>query len=262
MGTVQLPSLDAILQIKDPDQRFEALVNTMGILIKNLSEINGYINSKNIFEAGGWRVGRTELASKDKDVGMSTEDTAADDVRFWAGSTTKETAPWNVTKSGKMTATGALIQSSDGYPKVVIDPATDLIAVYFDANTYIRIFPNYLGDTPVIEFVDGATSTYLGYFNTLNKFTISHDGAANIDISTLGGDILLIANSGEINLIGTTVEVPSWTALVNAATSQTLQAALNAKANGSGISGTVYVASTSGGAATTPITFSNGVRTS
>ena len=55
MGVVSLPSLDAILQIQDPNKRFEELVNTMGILIKNLTEINGYINSKNIFEVGGWR---------------------------------------------------------------------------------------------------------------------------------------------------------------------------------------------------------------
>ncbi len=104
MGTISLPNLDAIMQIKDPEQRFEALVNTVGILIKNLSEMNGYINSKNVLEVGGWLVNNTQLASKDNDVGMSTEDTGADDVRFWAGDAKDGSPKFKVTKSGILTA--------------------------------------------------------------------------------------------------------------------------------------------------------------
>jgi len=105
MGTISLPNLDDIMQIKDPDRRFEELVNTVGILIKALSEINGHVNSKNIFEVGGWRVAPKQLASSDGDVGFSTEDTAADDRRIWAGDAKDASPAFYVTKSGKMFAT-------------------------------------------------------------------------------------------------------------------------------------------------------------
>lgn len=108
MGIVSLPSLDAILQIQDPNKRFEELVNTMGILIKNLTEINGYVNSKNIFEVGGWRVSNDELKSSDGDVGMATTDTAADDIRFWAGDAKTGTPKFKVTKAGILSATDGI----------------------------------------------------------------------------------------------------------------------------------------------------------
>jgi hypothetical protein len=110
MGIISLPNLDAILQIKDPDQRFEALVNTVGILIKNMSEFNGHINSKNVFEVGGWRVNNTQLVSKDGDVGMSTEDTGSDDIRFWAGDAKDGSPNFKVTKAGILTAVDGVFE--------------------------------------------------------------------------------------------------------------------------------------------------------
>lgn len=48
MGLIRLPSLDDILDIKDPEARFEALLNMLGLLMKSLSEINGYITTQNV----------------------------------------------------------------------------------------------------------------------------------------------------------------------------------------------------------------------
>jgi len=68
---------------------------------------NYYLNqmdSDNISEVGGWRVTPEQLASKDGDVGMSTADTGADDIRFWAGDVITGTPLFYVTKSGKLFA--------------------------------------------------------------------------------------------------------------------------------------------------------------
>ncbi|MDQ0062389.1 hypothetical protein [Paenibacillus harenae] len=264
MGTVSLPNLDSILQIKDPDKRFEELVNTVGILIKNLSEINGYINSKNVFEVGGWRVNSKDMSSIDKDVGMSTEDTTADDTRFWAGSPDKDTAPWRVTKSGKMTATGALIQSSDdSYPRVVFDPDSDLFGAYATATNFINIKASDAGE-PLLYFDNGVNlirHALLG--NTYNLGVVGNFDLAATDNLTIQGT----GTSSTITLKPGTgasgrVTVPSWTKLYSTGDIQSLQTALNAKANSfSGATSTVYVATTSGGPATTPISFSNGIRT-
>lgn len=63
MGLINLPSVDDIMQIKDPNRRTEALIELVGRLMKDLRELNGYMNSKNIFEVGGWRVTGDKLSS-------------------------------------------------------------------------------------------------------------------------------------------------------------------------------------------------------
>lgn len=200
MGVVSLPNLDAIMQIQDPDQRFEALVNTVGILIKNLSEINGYMNSKNLFEAGGWLVKSTELASKAGDVGMSSEATAADDVRFWSGGTNKNTAPWRVTESGKMTATGALIQSADGsYPRVVMDPDGDLFGAYKDSTDYIEIDSDYVGSPSINIYEDGAIRGQISSLSLKLRLASSSD----LDLVSSSGDVVVSPASGKHLRVGT-----------------------------------------------------------
>jgi hypothetical protein len=72
--------------------------------------MNGYINSKNVFEVGGWRVNNTQLVSKDGDVGMSTEDTGADDIRLWAGDAKDGSPKFKVTKSGILTAVDGVFE--------------------------------------------------------------------------------------------------------------------------------------------------------
>lgn len=66
--------------------------------------VNGRIDSKNVFEVGGWRVTLEQMSSKDGDVGFSTEDTGADDIRIWAGDAKDGVPKFVVTKSGILTA--------------------------------------------------------------------------------------------------------------------------------------------------------------
>lgn len=217
MGLINLPNVDEIADEKDPKKQMEMMLNTMGILMKNLSELNGFINSKNVFEQGGWRVKDKSLESKDGDVGMSTEDTTADDVRFYAGGTDKDIAPWRVHKSGKMVATGALIQSADGtYPRIVMDPDSDLFGAYATALRSIVIGANLSG-YPYLEFTDAGSNINFGYST-----------GAGLNISS-GGDLDL--RPRDLYLYPTLLtHVPNWGTVRSDGQSETLQDALDEKA--------------------------------
>ena len=207
----------------DPDADLEAVKNYIIRLERKLDYIinGGVLDSQNMFEVGGWRVTADELASKDGDVGMSTEDTPADDVRFWAGGTNKNTAPWRVTESGKMNATGATIESAAGYPKVVFDPNGNLLGVYLDPGNYIEFRPYYLG-SPVINFYnDGVLRGQIV--------------AQNDELNVIGGTkLILTASGGNVVLEPTAsyvVEIQSWSRLYSSLDKKTLQQSLNEKAD-------------------------------
>lgn len=198
MGLINLPSLDDITSMKDPKQQMEALVNTMGLLMKSLSELNGYINSKNVLEVGGWRVDASALQSKDGDVGMSTADSAFDDVRFWAGDINPDMAPFRVTKSGKAYLTGAVISSGGTYPKVVMDPASALFGAYTSATEYLEVRSQHYSSgysTPLVEFGYGGNVAFM-YYN-----------AAGFGLS-VADDININANGDYVKL--SHARVPDW----------------------------------------------------
>ena len=309
-----------------PDPQFNDIVNKVNTLVAELQNLMLGVDSINVFEVGGWRVTLDQLASSDGDVGMSTTDTAGDDIRFWAGdaktgspkftvtksgiltavdgnfdgtitadsgtiggwvisvdslkdaagtvgmssavtggddirffagNATPSSAPFRVTEAGSLTSTSALIQSATGYPRVTFDSTNNNFRIEQDSDTSVIFNPNYLGATPVINFHDGSIDGYIGYFNALSKLVFTTpDSGIEIEISNSGA-------SGDISLRPVDdLNIPDWQFVVNDATTQTLQQALDAKADGSGVSGTVYVASSSGGPTTTAITFVNGVRTS
>ena len=152
---------------------------------------NGVLESSNIFEVGGWRVNNDDIQSKDGDVGMSTADTGGDDVRLWAGGADKDAAPWRVTKAGKMHATGATIESDSGYPKVVLDPAGDLIGAYTSATESI-VINAFDGGTnkPFMEFTDGSDSTTLD--QAAGEFTIQSGNDITIQATGAGNNISLL----------------------------------------------------------------------
>lgn len=153
MGLLNLPRIP---KGASPEQ----IANIFNMAIEEMEHrVNGFLQSSNIQEVGGWRVNQTDLKSKDGDVGLSTEDTGSgDDVRLWAGGTDKDAAPWRVAQNGKMHATGATIESSSGYPKIVIDPSGQLFAAYTDSDTYVAVTPDVLGNGPGIIAVNGVTT--------------------------------------------------------------------------------------------------------
>ncbi|MGO4268248.1 hypothetical protein AB4Z22_00125 [Paenibacillus sp. TAF58] len=99
MSLISFPGLNSEGDIKQLIDRLEAFAKDFNFTM------SGNLSSENAREFGGWRIGKTDMRSKDGDVGMSTADTAADDIRFWAGDGLTATPPWLVRKSGKMVAT-------------------------------------------------------------------------------------------------------------------------------------------------------------
>ena len=177
---------------------------------------NKGIDSENCREIGGWQVSEETLQALDGDVGMSTADDAPDPVRLWAGSVSKETAPWRVHKSGFGVATGWRIQSRDGaYPYVVMDPQNDLFGAYLSATQYIQIVAS-LNGTPVLDFVSGSNDALL-FFSPGSGFFI-----------TTTDRLRLSANNGIY--LGSQTNV-NFSNLINTQNGQSLQGAINSKAN-------------------------------
>lgn len=91
-----------------PSPEFNDLVKKINTLVSELQNLMLGVDSINVFEVGGWRVTLDQLASSDGDVGMSTTDTAGDDIRFWAGDAKTGTPKFKVTKSGILSATDGI----------------------------------------------------------------------------------------------------------------------------------------------------------
>ena len=83
--------------------------------------LSGFLSSSNAREFGGWQIGPTEMQSKDKMVGMSTEKTGTDDIRFWAGDLKEASPSFKVTESGIASLVSAVIKSLATGDRVVID---------------------------------------------------------------------------------------------------------------------------------------------
>jgi hypothetical protein len=173
------------------------------------SIINGYISSANVREIAGYIVDQTDLASKDKAVGLSSKrdpDPTVDDLRIWAGDADRDQAAFRVYESGYVVLSKFLMQSlANAYPRVEMDSEGNLFKAYFNANTYVSITPDY-GGAPAIEFWTG--------------------GTLRARFSTIFGDLEIYAPNG-ITLTSTPVIFNNWAAIYNQQESKTLQQELN-----------------------------------
>ena len=219
---------------------------------------SGFIDSKNVRNIAGFNVGNTQLKHISGLVGMSGADPANNNaIRFWSGNADPTIASFRVTQGGILTAVGMVLQSGSTGDRVVLD-STGLHT--YDSSGVERITigtgPSkgikaitcrdtsgveqsvYTYDT---ETVDGASRT--GQYITAHACYLLFDTAGDIRIQDAGSKGFRTSSAGypEMN------DGFGWVSI---------QKAL------SGVSGTVYVSSTSGGPATTAITFTNGVRTS
>lgn len=128
---------------------------------------------------------------------------------------------------------GSYIATANGtYPRAEMSSVDNFFRAANNANQYVAILPfEVLNTAPAIEFINTPTGSSADlYINPTNgRFNIASPNS--IRVSTGTGSFLIDAN--------------------------------NIFVSGSqGITGTVYVSSTSGGPATTAITFTNGIRTS
>ncbi|MEO3947620.1 hypothetical protein [Gorillibacterium sp. CAU 1737] len=167
---------------------------------------------------------------------------------------TKDT--FRVGLDGKPIMTGGTVRSNaSGYPKLEFNSDNGLISAEQDANTRINLRSNGVSGNPQsLQFISSGNMAFLlAGITTVAEFIINTTNAMDINISS----------GRDLRLYGTRIFLESFSQTIDNATGQTLQGALNSKANAfTGASGTVYVSATSGGPANIPITFSSGVRTS
>jgi len=178
---------------------------------RDLTYLLGNLDYENMFAVGGWRVQPDRMQSKDGDVGMSTEDTSGDDIRFWAGDVITGTPAFYVTKSGKLyamdgtfvgtitgseingsTITGGTIQTTaSSYPRIELSSTGNLLRAMAAVNNFISVLPDVAG-SPAIRFINGSFDALLSSpANTLLLETIS---TSDIQISPKG-NLFLSAGS-------------------------------------------------------------------
>lgn len=149
---------------------------------------NGNISTKNVREVGGWLADDDRFVSIDGDVGMSSVETGGDDVRFWAGSTLPEVAPFQVLKSGKMKATDGEFTGSITGASIIGSTITGGdINVTSDLNVGNKIIMNG----------DGLLSRQIWFGNEFTSIRSSPlgGGVSTLDLVAFGG---ITSNGGEI----------------------------------------------------------------
>lgn len=182
------------------EESIEDLRNLVGILIKEVEYLaNGHIDSNNIREIAGYKVNNTDLKHRSGIVGMSGADQAnGNAVRFWAGSSDPNSAPFRVQQDGTLyatdgnftgnitgsTITGSLIRTGDigtsrlelqtgGFRGVTSDGFLSGLVFNPTPTDIVDLFLYHRG-TKLLEFYDDIT-----------KFTIR--GTSSATGMTLGG---------------------------------------------------------------------------
>lgn len=220
---------------EDIADKVNKLVNELRNLLLNLDTLNVSQLSADVINAGTINAGLVKIRSDLNDgafiqidgngmkINNGTFDTFIADIE------------------GAVTMTSALIQSATGYPKVVMDPATELFGAYTTAAKFINILANDAGD-PLLYFENATNTARVALLNDLlsigafGKLLLAATGNMSIETTGAASNINIKPGSGG------QVVVPSWAALFSTADLKTLQQSLNAKA-------TAAVATGSGGSA-------------
>lgn len=129
--------------------------------------------------------------------------------------------------AGLMTAVtiiGSYIATAAGtYPRCEMSSIDNLFAAYNTADDYVSLQPDVSG-APTLSIVEGGVARLgMNYSSALSQVALL--STAHLLLTSVGGDIEL-----QPSLSGK-VKIPDWTALQNATNSQTLQQALNGKAD-------------------------------
>jgi len=200
MGTTSFPEtpLNADLQ--------KVIIN-LNMIAEELDQVFSNIDTKNIREIAGWLASRYKLQSKDGDVGFNSQDTAADDIRIWAGDAMKGSPNFKVTKAGILTAVAAIFMSATGFPKVSMNLNSNLIQAFSDANNHVDFSPQIGGAPGIAWIVGGVLNAYLQstsagpLFTSFNGTKITLQPDTDLNLSATGGNINLTVGSN-LNING------------------------------------------------------------
>lgn len=187
----------------DGDATLEQVIDAFAKLQKAFDYLmQGGLDSKNAKEFGGWLVGLTELQSRDKTVGMSTDHDDVDPIRFWAGDLKEGTPKFKVTEAGIMTAIAAIFMSAAGFPMVSMNLNNNLIQAFSDADNHVDISPTIGGSPGIGWIVAGVLTAYLNTTSAgplLASFAgtpITFQSSSNINLSP-SGNLNINGSSGK-----------------------------------------------------------------
>lgn len=152
------------------------------------------------------------------------------------------------------TIISSIIQTLPGiYPRVEINPTSNLFSAMKDASSEIRISPHDTGTgTPTLIF--RSQNITAGIMRFADDYGMLIGTTVNDITISASANLWLTAGTGYIR-------VPSWNSIYSSADGALLGMELNSKADRSFISGGFYVSSTPGGPADKLIIFTNGVIT-
>ena len=183
--------------------------------------LEGKLSTKNIREIGGWQVDEDVISSLDGDVGLSTRDTAGDDIRIWAGSTNRDSAAFRVSESGKMwatdgyfigditassvtssdiwggTITGSLIRTSQSSPRLEMDTVAFYGYDYSNVKR-VEIGTNFRGFGPGVGFMD----TYGALAGVVQAF-----GNFTFEVAGPGSSTFIDFFSSSMKIVSPTIEL-------------------------------------------------------
>lgn len=194
----------------------DELANMMAKAFKDMEWLlNGNVDSFNVRNIAGYKVGRNVLMHESGIVGMNGADPKnGDAIRFWSGDADPTQASFRVTQAGILTAVAALFMSALGYPRVELNSDNNLFGAFLTATNSIEIKPNVLG-SPLITFDNGTISGSIG--NTTTRFWIQ---------VTQG--VMLISANNDIEISsGSQVKYQSWSKIYSTGNGETLQNALD-----------------------------------
>lgn len=112
-------------------------VHESGLLVASNAQIAGVIIATS-GEIGGWHIASETISDAAGVVGLSSQVTGGDDVRFWAGGTNLSIAPFRVHESGLVVASNATISGS-------ITATSGAIGGWNVSSNYIRKLSGLVG---------------------------------------------------------------------------------------------------------------------
>jgi hypothetical protein len=248
-------------------------------LVRDLNYQFGNLDNKNITNVANFLASETELKSKNGLVGLSSAVTGTNDIRIWAGNQLGGVPPFRVYENGTMVATnaditGKVTASSGKIGGWDID-ANGLSGAGIVTGGTLRT----AASGTRVEMSGNALSTYAAsgsrngpswgtgagsgtvtfgdtyWYHEGVELLAIYDNATNYRIRPgAGANEMILGTAGK-----TTYAEGAW---AFSGLSGIMQANGGAAATAiAGLSGTFYVATTSGGPVTTAISFTNGVRT-
>lgn len=115
-------------------------------------------------------------------------------------------------KEGNVVMTSAVVQSKEGYPKVVMDPQSDLFGAYQSPTSSVRVEPRTNAtSTPGVVWDNGISYFAAALNNNEMKFT-----GGNTSIVALSSLLRLVGNKIDLS-VNDSITIPSWDMIKNTA---------------------------------------------